>query len=61
MFLKSCLLLPAHEFFKPDHTAFAFARELYLFHFALTQRLDPMLQAAHDEFIFYPACAQQLI
>jgi hypothetical protein len=44
MLLESCLLLPAQEFFKPDHTAFAFARELYLVHFALTQRLDPMLQ-----------------
>ena len=41
MFLKSRLLLPAHEFFKPDHNAFAFARELYLFHFALTQHRQP--------------------
>jgi len=58
MFLESYLLLRTHEFFKPDHTALAFAREFYLFHFALAQRLDPMLQAARDELIFYAACTQ---
>src|SRR5208283_4349585 len=30
MFLESCLLLPTHEFFNPDHTAFTFAPELWL-------------------------------
>src|SRR5271165_2748513 len=35
MFLESCLLLSTYEIFEPDHTAFAFARELYLFDLAL--------------------------
>src|ERR1700726_3594974 len=61
MFLKSYLLLSTDEIFQPDHSAFAFAQELDLFHFALAQRLDPMFQAAHDELIFYAACTQQLI
>src|SRR6202007_490911 len=35
MFLESCLLLSTYEIFLPDDTALAFARDLYLFHFAL--------------------------
>jgi hypothetical protein len=61
MLLESFLLPPAYKFFKPDHTAFAFARELYLFHFALAQCFDPMLQTEQDELILYAACTQQLI
>jgi hypothetical protein len=54
MFLKSLLLLSTDEIFQPNHSAFAFARELDLFHFALAQRLDPMFQAAHDKLISTP-------
>ena len=61
MFLKSYLLLPTYEIFQPDHSALTFARELDLFYFALAQCLDPLLQAALDELIFYAACTQQLI
>ena len=60
MFLKSDLLLSSDEFFQPDHSALTFAREFGLFHFALAQCLDPMIQAALDELIFYAACTQQL-
>jgi hypothetical protein len=61
MGLEACLLLPPQEFFQPDHSAFAFARERDLFHFALAQERDPMLQAARDELRFDAAGTQQLI
>src|SRR5258707_9780339 len=61
MFLKSLLLLSTDQIFQPDHSGLTFARELDLFHFALAQSLDPMVQAALDELIFYAACPQQLI
>jgi hypothetical protein len=39
----------------------AFARELDLFHLALAECFDPMIQAAHNQLIFDAACPQQLI
>jgi hypothetical protein len=61
MFLKSLLLLSTDQIFQPDHSPLAFAREFDLFHLALAQCLDPMIQAAHDELIFDATCTQQLI
>ena len=59
MGLEACLLLPPQECFQPDHAAFA--RECHLFHFALAQKRDPMLQAAPDELRFDADGTQQLI
>jgi hypothetical protein len=61
MFLKSLLLPSTDEISQLDHSALAFAREFDLFHFALAQCPDPVLQAAHHELIFDAACTQQLI
>jgi hypothetical protein len=59
MFLKSLLLLSTDEIFQPNHSPLAFAREFDLFHLALAQCLDPMIQAAHNELIFDPQAAKE--
>jgi hypothetical protein len=61
MGLEACLLLPPQECFQLDYSAVGFTRECHLFHFALAQKRDPMLQAARDERRFDAAGTQQLI